>query len=322
MKIGKKLIISMLALTLGTMLLVYAGLYAIIGNLRGNIQRLYEEIRTGAEQTIEEGLYAQDSDSLGVLAQMQKEVTDSRLAIVKEAVEQSAEYAEKLYASPADHMDPAYDPVHLSVAPKTLSARYLFSAGVEETPELYDELKLISNMEEIFAPFMKYDDRFLDNLYVGTASGIFYQYTNNNEFPENYVVTQRHWYLSSVSSPDEVMWKETEIDSYKRPCITASKAVKDAEGNIVAVVAADVKFEQMMSNVIGSGLGETGTTFILGKTKDLLAYSALMEDAHAHGGELYNAFADHFADPQNVQDKIDACAEGNGEAFLAGRDGK
>ncbi len=38
MKIGKKLIISMLALTLGTMLLVYAGLYAIIADLRGNIQ--------------------------------------------------------------------------------------------------------------------------------------------------------------------------------------------------------------------------------------------------------------------------------------------
>ena len=98
MKIGKKLIISLLALTLGTLLIVFAGFYAIIGDLRGDIQTQYEKIRTGAEQTIEEGLYAQDSDSLGVLADMQIEVTDSRLGIVSDAVRQSAEYAEKRFA--------------------------------------------------------------------------------------------------------------------------------------------------------------------------------------------------------------------------------
>ena len=312
----------MLALTLGTILLVYAGLYAIIADLRGNIQKLYENIRTGTEQTIEEGLYAQDSDSLGVLADMQAEVTDSRLNIVSDAVSQSAEFAEKLYASPSAYSDSAYSPVHLSEAPETLSARYMFSAGVNETDALDRELKLISNMEEIFAPIMKYNERFIDNLYVGTASGIFYQYTKNNVFRENYVVTERHWYLSSTSFPDEVRWKETEIDSYGRPCITASMAVKDPAGNIVAVVAADVNFEQMMSNVIGSGLGETGTTFILGKTKDLLAYGSFMEDVEAHNGQLYNAFEDHFADPEVALKKIDDCAFGDGEAFLAELDGK
>ena len=312
----------MLALTLGSMLLVCTGLYAIITDLREDMQKLYENIRTGAEQTIEEGLYAQDSDSLAALAYMQTEVTDSRLRIVSDAVSQSAEYAEKLYASPSGYLNAAPVPVHLSAAPETLSARYMFSAGVEETDELYRELSLISNMEELFAPIMKYNSQFLDNLYVGTASGIFYQYTDNNVFLENYVVTERHWYVSSVSSPDKVMWKETEIDSYGRPCITASMAVKDPEGNIVAVVAADVKFEQMMANVIGSGLGETGTTFILGKTRDLLAYGNLMEDANAHGNKLYNAFADHFADPKSVLEKIDACASGQGEAFRAVLDGK
>ena len=321
LKIGKKLIISMLALTLGTMMLVYIGLYAIISNLRTNMQTLYENIRTSAEQTIEEGLYAQDSNSLGVLADMQIEVTDSRLRIVSDAVSQSAEFAEKLYASPAKYANSAYAPVHLSKAPDTVSARYMFSAGVEETDELNAELKLISNLEEIFAPVMKYNRRFLDNLYVGTASGIFYQYTDNNVFRENYVVTQRHWYLNSTASPDEVMWKETEIDSYGRPCITASMAVKDSEGNVVAVVAADVNFEQMMSNVIGSGLGETGTTFILGATKDLVAYSSFMDDVEAHDG-LYNKFEDHFADPEDVKKKIDDCAFGKGEAFHAELDGK
>ena len=321
MKIGKKLIISMLALTLGTMLLIYGGLYAIIGNLRDNIQKLYEDIRADAEQTIEEGLYAQDSDSLGVLADTQMEVTDSRLRIVSDAVRQSAEYAEKLYASPSAYMNSPYSPVHLSKAPDTLSARYMFSAGVSETRELNEELRLISNIEEIFAPIMKYNSRFFDNLYVGTSSGIFYQYTDNNVFRENYVVTERHWFLSSTSSPDEVMWKETEIDSYGRPCITASMAVKDARGNIVAVVAADVNFEQMMSNVIGSGLGETGTTFILGETRDLVAYSDFMKDVEAHNG-MYNAFENHFADPESVLKKIDACAFGDGEAFHAELDGK
>ena len=322
MKIGKKLILSLLALTLGTMLLVYAGFYAIITGLRGNIQTLYESIKTDAELTIEEGLYAQDSDSLGVLADMQMQVTDSRLRIVSDAVKQSAEYAEKLYASPSKYSDSPYDPVFLEVAPETLSARYMFSAGVQKTDELYAELKLLSNMEEIFAPIMKYNSRFLDNLYVGTASGIFYQYTTNKVYKPDYVVTQRHWYLNSLSAPDKIMWKETEIDSYDRPCITASMAVKDAKGNIVAVVAADVNFEQMMSNVIGSGLGETGTTFILGATRDLVAYSDFMKDALAHKKQPYNAFADHFADADNILAKIDDCAYGRGEAFLAVLDGK
>ena len=311
----------MLALTLGTMLLVFVGLSAIIGNLRENIQVLYDDIRAGSEQTIEEGLYAQDSDSLGVLADMQMEVTDSRLRIVSDAVEQSAEYAEKLYASPSKYSNSAYSPVHLSKAPKTLSARYMFSAGVKETDALYEELNLISNMEEVFTPIMKYNSRFLDNLYVGTASGIFYQYTKNNVFLKDYVVTGRHWYVNSTSSPDEIMWKETEIDSYGRPCITASMAVKDSKGNVVAVVAADVNFDQMMSNVIGSGLGETGETFVLGATRDLVAYSSFMKDVEEHDG-LYNAFENHFDDPESVLKKIDDCAFGNGEAFHAVLDGR
>ena len=311
----------MLALTLGMLLLVNIGLFAVIADLKDNTQQMYDNLKTDAEQTIEEGLYAQDSDSLGVLADTQTEVTDSRLRIVADAVEQAAEYAEKLYASPEAYARSPYTLVHLSEAPQTLSARYMFSAGVEETAELNRELVLISHMEEIFAPIMRYNSRFFDNLYVGTASGIFYQYTDNNVFRENYVVTERHWYLRSVASPDKTMWKETEIDSYGRPCITASRGVTDGDGNVVAVVAADVNFEQLMSNVIGSGLGETGTTFVLGAGKDLVAYSTFMEDVKAHNG-LYNAFADHFADPDNVRKKIDECAYGDGEAFHAELDGR
>jgi len=321
LKIGKKLIISMLALTLGTLLLVDIGLFAVIADLKENIQQVYDNLKTDAEQTIEEGLYSLDSDSLGVIADMQTAVTDSRLQIVADAVEQSAEFAERLYASPSNFSSSAYSPVHLSEAPETLSARYMFSDGVEETDDLNRELALISNMEEIFAPIMRYNSRFLDNLYVGTASGIFYQYTTNNVFRENYVVTQRHWYINSTSSPDEIMWKETEIDSYGRPCITASMAVKDPDGNIVAVVAADVNFEQMMSNVIGSGLGETGTTFILGKTRDLVAYSSLMEDAD-EDKNLHNAFAEHFKDPEDVLKKIEACAFASADAFIVEFDGR
>ena len=321
MKIGKKLIISMLALTLGTLLLVNIGLFAVISDMKENTHLMYTDLRTDAEQTIEAGLYTQDSDSLSVIADMQTEVTDSRLRIVSDAVEQAAEYAEKLYASPADYAGSAYAPVHLSKAPATLSARYMFSAGVQETAELERELQLIANMEEIFAPIMKYNSRFFDNLYVGTASGIFYQYTDNNVFRENYVVTRRHWYLNSIASPDKIMWKETEIDSYGRPCITASMAVKNPDGKVVAVVAADVNFDQMMSNVIGRGLGETGTTFVLGETRNLVAYSDFMKDVETHGG-LYNAFADHFTDPRSVLKKIDDCAFGNGEAFHATLDGR
>ena len=322
MKISKKLILSMLALTLGTLLLAEVGLFAVIADLKEATRQMYGDLRTDAEQTIEEGLYSMDSDSLGVIADLQTEVTDSRLRIVADAVEQTAEFAERLYASPAEHASSVYTPVHLSEAPDTLSARYMFSAGVEEAPALYRELAMIANMEEIFAPIMRYNSRFLDNLYVGTASGIFYQYTDNNVFLENYVVTQRHWYVSSTGSPDQIMWKETEIDSYGRPCITASKAVKDPAGNVVAVVAADVNFEQMMSNVIGSGLGETGTTFILGADRDLLAYTDFMKDAQAHNNVSFNAFNDHFADPETALEKIDACAYGNGDAFHAELDGR
>ena len=123
----------MLALTLGTLLLVNIGLFAVISDMKENTHLMYTDLRTDAEQTIEAGLYTQDSDSLGVIADMQTEVTDSRLRIVSDVVEQAAEYAEKLYASPADYAGSAYAPVHLSKAPATLSARYMFRAGVQET---------------------------------------------------------------------------------------------------------------------------------------------------------------------------------------------
>ena len=322
MKIGKKLVIAMLALTLGALLLVELGLFAVIRELEKTTEQMYGDMKTNAGQMIENGLYAMDSDSLGLIADMQTEVTDSRLRIVKDAVEQSAEFAERLYASPAAHMDSPYAPEPLEEADEDLTARYMFCAGIVESDALYEELRLISNMEEIFAPIMRYNSRFFDNLYVGTASGIFYQYTTNNVYPENYVATGRHWYVNAVASQGEVVWKETEIDSYGRPCITASMAVRGPDGDVLAVVAADVNLEQMTSNVIGSGLGATGTTFILGGTKDLLAYSTFQADIDAHGGELYNAFADHFSDPESAGRQIDACASDKSGAFHAVLDGR
>ncbi len=114
MKISKKLIISMLALTLGTLLLAEAGIFAVIANLQDTSRQMYGSLRSDAEQTIEEGLYSTDSDSLGLIAELQTEVTDSRLRFVEDAVAQSAEYAERLYASPAAYANSAYAPVHLS----------------------------------------------------------------------------------------------------------------------------------------------------------------------------------------------------------------
>ena len=322
MKIGKKLIISMLALTLGALLLVELGLFAVIGNLKKTTEQMYDNLQADAGKTIEDGLYAMDSDSLGLLADMQTTVTESRLQIVKKAVEQSAEFARKLYASPEAYRNSPYSPVPLAEATDELTSRYMICAGIEESDALYEELRLISNIEEIFAPIMRYNDQFFDNLYVGTASGLFYQYTTNKEYPENYVATGRHWYVSAITLPGSVAWKETEIDSYGRPCITASKAVMGPDGSVVAVVAADVNLDQMTSHVIGTGLGETGTSFILGKEKDLLAYSNFEEDIDKTTKTLHNAFAEHFADPDRVGELIVNCAQNESGAFLAELDGR
>ena len=78
----------MLALTLGSLLLVEVSLFVLISGLKNDIQEMYTHLRSGAEKTIEEGLYAMDSDSLGVIADMQTEVTNSRLSLVADAVAQ------------------------------------------------------------------------------------------------------------------------------------------------------------------------------------------------------------------------------------------
>ncbi len=304
----------MLLISFIILLLSYAEFYVMTVNLGRQVEKIYTEIADNAEKTTEDAFYSQAQDALKTIVAVQAKATDKALETIKDVVSQASDYAENLYATPNETRK-VYDVIHLSKSSSdVVSGRYMLSTGVKMTPEIQKEIDLISNMQEIYVPIMEYNNA-IDDLYIGTASGIFYQYTNSNVFHADYIVTGRTWYVTARDDPDNVQWQETHIDSFGKACLTVSKAIVGKNGEILGVAAADIPFEALIGKVLADGLGSSGESFILGKTYNMIAFTDKNSpDKTMSFNEETKGIENHFPDPKTV---IAHLRSGSDKAFYA-----
>ena len=299
-------------LIISTLILVYAGFFGTATMIGSRLIRLYEDIVSNARTSSEEAFSDQARDALGAILNTQTEATDAKLCIVRDIVIHSARYLEGVYASPESYTGSAYRPTHMSERTEALCSRYMITAGVAEE-DVRAELDAISSIESLFAPLEEFNHELVDDLYIGTASGIFYQYTENSSYDPAYVATGREWFKGASANPGEIYWQETRLDSFGRPCITVSLSVAGPDGKTAAVVAADIKFSEFAQSVLADGLGESGTNFILGRDYDFL----VLRGAEFETFDM--SFSSHFEDADSVIAQIES-GEPMIRAVLDGRD--
>ncbi len=118
----------------------------------------------------------------------------------------------------------------------------------------------------------------LDNIYIGTESGISYRYSRSNLFNPDYDPRERGWYQAAMDKQDELVWLPTYLDSYGNTCITAAMSYRDENGRTAGVVASDVLLTSIINDVMSLKIGETGECFMVDANYEFIAHPEMEKD--------------------------------------------
>jgi len=308
-----KLVLAIVGLAIFAQLTELAGIGSEMALLIKGQSNTYEDIYNNAIEADEEALLGQSEKALQSLAQVQTEATRREFASIAEIVETCSKTAEDIYRNPSSYSSAGNVQPLASSVEGTYSANYLVANNGTLTSEMSSELGRLSNLTDAFADYVKYTDS-LGTMYVGTESGILYIYTDGSSFDgTGYIPKERDWYVNAAENPDEIAWTETYTDYYGNTCVTASKAITDGSGDVVAVLAADINFDDMMNQVLADGLGDSGKNFMLSKSGNMVAYEGF-------GDVGFDSSVDaHF---KRTRDLMESLKAADGKAFFATLDGQ
>ncbi len=270
MKISIKILLVILIMALGSLIVVFSASYYFMNSMVNEFQQTNITLGLNSSEITKNSLMVLTEDYLTKLIQEQAQTANNSLHEVNKIVVESANYTHSLYENHSNFIGkdmPRPDETEAGVA----CSKYFLAKGVRASDEVMDEVNILSNCEYMFAPLLEHN-RILDNIYIGTTSGISYRYSRANLFNPDYDPRERGWYKAALTAPDTLVWLPTYKDSYGNTCITAAMSYRNAEGDTVGVVASDVLLTSIINEVMNLKIGETGTCFILDSDLNFIAH--------------------------------------------------
>lgn len=276
MKIGIKILLVILLMSLGTLLIISVNSYMQMMNLTKEFQEVNTMLGTTASEDSKAALQTQMEESLVKLAQRQAQVSDERLVRLRNVVDCAAAYVSRLYANASEFSGHSL-PLPYETEDGVACAKYMLAPGVADTEEVQEEVRLLSNCEYLFAPQLE-SNSMLDNIYLGTESGIYYRYSRSNLYNADYDPRLRDWY-AVASSQTESVWMDTYQDYYGKLCVTCSGSFTGETGETAGVVSVDVTVQDMLDEIVATKVGESGYAFVLDSDLTYLAHPDYLKES-------------------------------------------
>lgn len=277
LKIGVKLLVILMVCALLPLLVLSALAVSTMRSISLQSTQATTQLGTQAALDSRIALQAQAEGYLEKIAREQALKTDAVLERIGEELGAVAQYIESLYAAP-EGFAPVPLPYPYETENDVAAAKYMVALSAVHTPELETEIGLIGNLSYMAAPIYEKNES-ISNLYFGSASGIVYRYSARNNYDESYEARLRPWYTQAVQAKGQLIWTQTEIDSYGILCVTAAIACYNAAGELLGVVASDVTLQQMQQDITTTRIGETGYAFLMEETGQLVAHPQMDENS-------------------------------------------
>jgi len=290
MKISIKILLVIIIMSLGSLLVIFGASYYFMNSMVDEFEQTNITLGVNSSKIAKESLLSQAEDYLSKLVEKQTQAADEKLYAVNRIVTESAAYTQSLYENSGNFQGkdmPRPDETEAGVA----CSKYFLVKGVKPTSQIQKEVRILSNCEYAFAPFLA-NNSVLDNLYIGTESGISYRYSKSNLYDENYDPRQRGWYIEAMKRPDTLIWLPTYLDSYGNTCITAAMTYRDGDGKIAGVVASDVLLTSIIKDIMSLKIGETGSCFVLDQELNFIAHPQMDQ------ADFKTDLKDHFQDEE------------------------
>lgn len=294
MKIGIKILLVVLIMSLGTSVIVFINAYLSMNNLSDDFQKTNITLGLTASDDSKEALQTQAEEYLTRIAQKQVAYSNGNLKEIRKMVTSASEYIGYLYQN-RERFEGRDLPMPYDTAAGEACSKYMLAPGVEATDEVMQEVRLLSNCEAVFGPEMS-GNTMLDNIYVGTESGISYRYSRSNLYNESYDPRERAWYQTAMENPNTTVWLDTYTDSYGNTCITSARVFFDERGLIAGVVASDIKIQGMLNEITTAKIGESGYAFVIDRDGGVIAHPNFFQEGFDKDIYTYMQLSDEQMD--------------------------
>jgi sigma-B regulation protein RsbU (phosphoserine phosphatase) len=260
-KIGTKILAVVLFTSLVTLLIISSISYTQMLNLTKYSQDANIRLGITASDKSVESLIDLTIMYLQSLSYEQADWSNIVLQRVRMETTAMTKFVEWLYL---DHPRFTGKPVPFipDAPPGIPMAKYMFAPGVNRTDALNDELRKISTAEYAFSAIFE-NNTIIDNIYLGTETGISYRYSRSNAYDPTYDPRARDWYRSAMQNPDTTIWLDTYLDAYGSICVTCARAYRNEKGALIGVVACDITLTQIVEKILGMRVGRDGYSFLL-----------------------------------------------------------
>ena len=279
MKIGIKILLVLLVMSLGTLMIISVISYVQMMGLTKEFQQVNTTLGNTASEDSKTALQSQMEENLVKFAQKQAEVSNEKLIRLRSAIDNSVGYMENLYANEELFVGHSL-PFPYETVDGVACSKYMLAPGVEDTPEIQEHVKLLSNCEYLFAPVLE-NTTMMDNIYLGTEEGIYYRYSRSNLYNPDYDPRKRDWYGAAATVDGSAVWMDTYEDYYGKLCLTCARQFKGPNGVMRGVLSTDITVQDMLDEIVATKLGESGYAFVLDDKLSYLAHPNYNKDGFA-----------------------------------------
>lgn len=151
MKIGIKILLVILLMSLGTLMIISINSYMQMMRLTNEFQDVNTTLGNTASEDSKLALQSQMEGNLGRIAVKQAQISNEKLIRLRNTIDCAAAYISNLYANESEF--PGHSlPLPYETEDGVACSKYMLAPGVENTARLQREVRLLSNCEYIFAP--------------------------------------------------------------------------------------------------------------------------------------------------------------------------
>ena len=269
LKFATKILLVILGVSLISMITVSTISYTELLHLSGYSQDVNIQLGFYASDNSKGALVQQAEAYMSRLAASQAADCDGVLLAIQNNITSLSLYMEELYKRPGNFQGRRL-PLPYEVQAGVPTAKMMVAQSAAITPAIESEMRLVSNAEFMFGSIFKANPN-MDNTYLGTVTGINFRYSNYNTFNPAFDPRTRPWYIAAYNA-DGPIWLDTYVDPYGVICTTCAQTYKNANGNIIGVVATDILLSTMVDDILSMRIGETGYAFLLDNNGRYLAH--------------------------------------------------
>lgn len=254
---------------LAAMLFLSISIFTILGLLNFFYMRklgyfaIKESTRLGesALTDTKKALISKAEKELVDLAKDQSIITSMNLTRITSAISAAVRLYAELLSHNDDFDDVIWNQISKDKVDKGLAFSYYSVAPGIKEKDVIAEMKSVSRMNNVFK-FICANNSSIQNIYVGTSSGIFFIYPWC-ALPPTYDARKRKWFIDAMGS-DKIIWAGPYASAANNKLVlTCCKSVPGADGRPVAVIGIDIDVGVIYNDFITNQIERSGQAFLI-----------------------------------------------------------